>query len=90
MGNDTYPQNPAEWRLAIQDGTGLLEQDGRKAYQLGDFPYERLEDWIRDTYCESYHPDFVPALLRNIRGLVGWVYGTGGEPSWPGSDDDQT
>jgi len=63
-------------------------REGREAYQAGNFPYEQLEEWIRETFREGFSPDFVPALLRNIRGLVKWVYGDGDEPSWPGSDGD--
>ena len=86
MTNGAYPQNPAEWRSAIQDGIGLCGSEGRDAYTAGQFPYEELAQWMREAYSEGFSPDFVPALLRNIRGLVTWVYGEGGEPSWPGSD----
>jgi hypothetical protein len=86
MVNSTYPQNPEGWRSAIQDGIGLSEFEGQRAYQAGEFPYEDLERWIQGTYREGFHPDFVPALLRNIKGLVAWVYGDGSEPSWPGAD----
>jgi hypothetical protein len=88
METNLYPQNPAEWRLAIQEGIGLDEAQGRKAYQAGAFPNDRLEQWIRETFSEGFVPDFVPALLRNIKGLVAWVYGEGQEPSWPGCDDE--
>ena len=86
MANGTYPQNPQEWRSAIQDGIGLGEVEGQEAYQAGQFPYDQLAQWMREAYCEGFSPDFVPALLRNVKGLVAWVYGDGGEPSWPGSD----
>jgi hypothetical protein len=86
--DSTYPQEPAEWQSAIEDGIGLSAIEGRKAYQAGAFPYEQLERWIRGTFSQGFSPDFVPALLRNVKGLVAWVYGGGGEPSWPGSDQD--
>jgi hypothetical protein len=86
MANSRYPQNPAEWRSAIQDGIGVGEIQGREAFHAGKFPYEELEQWIREAFGKAFSPDFVPALLRNIRGLVAWVYGDGVEPYWPGSD----
>jgi len=88
MSNHTYPQNPIEWRAAIRDGIGVNAIKGKNALKDGRFPYEKLEQWIRDTYSEGYSTDFVPALLRNIKGLVAWVYGDAGEPFWPRSDDD--
>jgi len=86
MTNGTYPQNPAEWQSAIQHGIDVDAIEGKEAYQTGEFPYDQLAHWIREVYSEGFSPDFVPALLRNIRGLVAWVYGGKGEPHWPGSD----
>jgi hypothetical protein len=88
MTNKIYPQEPAEWQLAIQDGMELSGDEGRRAYQEEKFPYEKLRQWIQETFSEGYSPDFVPALLRNINGLVAWVYGASSEPYWPGCDDD--
>ena len=88
MANGTYPHNPKEWQSAIQDGIGVGEIEGQEAYQAGQFPCDELERWIRQAYSAGYSPDFVPALLRNIKGLVAWVYGGEGEPYWPGSDYD--
>jgi hypothetical protein len=81
-----YPQNPDEWQSSIQRGIGLNKAAGQLAYHGEAFPYKELENWIKDTFSQGYHPDFVPALLRNIKGLVGWVYGDREEPSWSGSD----
>ena len=86
MANGTYPQNPAEWQSVIQNGIGVGRIEGQEAYQTGQFPHEELASWTREAYSEGFSPDFVPALLRNIKGLVAWVYGDGSEPSWPGSD----
>lgn len=88
MANSTYPQNPTEWRSAIQAGIGVDGVEAREAYQTAQFPYEELAQWIRAAYSVGYSPDFVPALLRNIKGLVAWAYGDGDEPSWPGADSD--
>ncbi len=88
MAHGTYPQNPEEWQSAIQDGIGVGRIEGQEAYHAGRFPHEELASWIREAYSGGCSPDFVPALLRNIKGLVAWVYGDGGEPSWPGSDFD--
>jgi len=85
---NNYPQYPEEWRSAIYAGIGLNEKDGQKIYRAGKFPYKKLEGWIRETFCEGYSPDFIPALVRNIKGLVAWIYGDVSEPYWPGSDHD--
>jgi hypothetical protein len=86
IGEKTCPQIPVEWQIAIRDGIGLSEIEGQKAYQMGVFPYQQLEQWIQEEYREGFVPDFVPTLLRNIKGLVTWVYGNGIEPNWRGSD----
>jgi hypothetical protein len=86
MTHSTYPQDPADWQSATQEGIGLSAIEGRNAYRAGKFPYQELERWIRGTFSQGFSPDFVTALLRNVKGLVAWVYGEGGEPYWPGSD----
>ena len=68
----------------------LSESEGRKRHGLKAFPYNRLEQWIRNTFREGFHPDFVPALLRNIKGLVAWVYGGENEPYWQQSDNENS
>ena len=88
MTDVVYPQEPGEWRQAVEVGIGVTGPVGQAAYRAGEFPYEKLELWIRETFSEGFRPDFVPALLRNLRGLVAWAYGDGGEPYWPGSDSD--
>lgn len=88
MTDRTYPQEPAEWQSAIQASIGLSVHEGQQAHQAGKFPYQQLEQWIQESFSHDFSPDFVPALLRNIQGLVAWVYGNAGEPSWPGSDND--
>ena len=88
MIDSTYPQSPKEWQSAIHYGIHADAIEGQEAYQAGQFPYEKLALWMREAYGEGFSPDFVPALLRNIKGLVAWVYGEGAEPSWPGSDFD--
>jgi hypothetical protein len=86
--SSSYPQNPTEWWLAIQEGIGLKEAQGRKASHAGAFPYDQLERWIIETFSEGFVLDFFPELLWNIKGLVAWAYGEGQEPSWPGCDDE--
>jgi len=83
-----YPQTPEEWQATIQNGIGINQSEGQKALQEGKFAYEQFAQWIREIFSDGFSPDFIPALLRNIRGLVEWVYGDGDEPFWPGSDDD--
>jgi glucosamine-6-phosphate deaminase len=82
----SYPTNPETWRTAIREGMGLNSEETRDIYQSGAFPFEQLENWLVKTYSTGYSPEFLPALLRNIGGLVAWVYGDGDEPYWPGSD----
>jgi len=86
MTDMDHPQEPAAWRAAIEDGMGLTWPEGRDAWQSGAFPYEQFTRWIRETFSDGYSPQFVPALVRNVRGLAAWVYGEGDEPYWPGSD----
>jgi hypothetical protein len=84
-----YPQNPKEWREATEYGLGLTPPEAQDAYRAGAFPVEQLELWLQSTYQQGYSSEFLPALQRNIKGLVAWAYGNENEPYWPGSDDDQ-
>jgi len=81
-----YPQTAGEWALAIEQGLGLTSEEAQSAFADGRFPYDRLEGWIRSAFGQGFGPNFVPALVRNQRGLVRWAYGEGTEPYWPGSD----
>lgn len=81
-----YPQDPAGWAQAIENGLHLSPKEARGAFLNGEFPYHDLTAWIRTEFAEGFVSDFIPALLRNIRGLVAWVYGGGEEPFWPGAD----
>ncbi|MFW9779331.1 MAG: hypothetical protein ACFFE8_10805 [Candidatus Heimdallarchaeota archaeon] len=81
-----YPQNREEWQNAIYAGIGLSKPEGETRYQSQEFPYSDLEKWIQRSYSRGFHPDFVPALLRNIKGLVAWVYGGRNEPNWSQAD----
>ena len=85
-----YPQSADEWREAIFRGLGLTPKEGKARYQAGTFPYSSLEAWLQQEFSakKGYSPDFVPALLRNQKGLVNWVYGNGTEPYWPGKDEE--
>jgi hypothetical protein len=84
-----YPQDPKEWREAIESGLGLTPPEAQDAYRAGVFPFEQLELWLQSTYQQGYSSEFLPALQRNIEGLIAWAYGNESEPYWPGSDDDQ-
>ena len=81
-----YPKNEDEWRIAIYKGLGITQTEGKELFQSKRFPVRKLEDWIRIEHARGFGPEFVPALLRNIKGLVAWVYGDGPEPCWPGKD----
>jgi hypothetical protein len=83
-----YPRTPAEWRRAITRGIGLTHEEGKALRQADAFPFDALLTWIEQEYSEDcgYSPNFLPALVRNIKGLVRWVYGTDPEPFWPRAD----
>ena len=81
-----YPQTPDEWACTIWYSLGIDKAGGEALAAAGEFPYRRLALWIQETYTEGYAPEFVPALLRNLRGLVSWVYSGAPEPDWRGAD----
>lgn len=74
-----YPQNVDEWRETI----------GKARCQASTFPFNDLIVWIRQEFSadKGYSPDFAPALIRNHKGLIDWVYGDGSEPYWPGHNE---
>jgi len=86
----TWPQNADEWRLAIHGAVGVTPEEGDRLFRTGELPRQRLLDWLAAAYGpeRGYHPDFVPALTRNVDGLLRWAYGGGPEPFWPGHDED--
>lgn len=90
MTQPTYPQNPAEWQTAIHNGLALSPSEAQTALLNSRFPYNQLNQWFATTFSaeNGYSPQFVPALQRNIKGLVAWVYNDGAEPYWPGTDAD--
>ena len=57
-------------------------------FEKGVFPFDRLEEiWKREfSLDKGYHSDFIPALIRNKRGLIVWVYRGGSEPNWRMND----
>lgn len=81
-----YPKNKSEWGIAIQKGLGITIAEGKKLQREGNFPVQALTQYIKKEYSEGFGENFVPALLRNLKGLISWVYGGGSEPYWPGSD----
>ena len=83
-----YPRSAQEWDVAMQRGLGLDPDEARRRFASGTFEYEELERWLRSEFAVGFDRDFVPALTRNMRGLVCWVYGDGHEPYWPGGDDE--
>jgi len=85
----TFPQTPDDWRAVIASDFGLSIAGARQRYVDGTFPYAELKAWMARQYdvSQGYVAGFVPALHRNVRGLVAWAYGDADEPYWPGSDD---
>ena len=84
----SYPLNAEEWRETINRALNLAPDEGAAHHQNNTFPYKELEAWIRQKFqpADGFASDFIPALIRNIRGLVTWVYGGGSEPRWPSQD----
>lgn len=85
---DDYPRTAETWAKAIDEGLGLKRGEGRELLELEAFPYRRLDAWISGRYAlVDMEGVLVSAWIRNIRGLVDWVYGNGPEPDWSASDD---
>ncbi len=82
-----FPQSKEAWQTAVFQGLGLSTENGRSLYAAQKFPYDDLKSWFNSAFSEGYHPDFVPALTRNVIGFADWVYGNGGEPNWSKSDE---
>ena len=73
MANGTYPQNPAEWQLAIQDSIGVGRIEGQEAYQAGQFPYDELGQWIRRGLQSRFRAGPAEEYQRvGGLGLRGW------------------
>jgi hypothetical protein len=78
-----------QWREWIQEKLGISEAAGREMALTNRFPFDRLvEAWRKEfAHEKGYSVAFIPALIRNKRGLIAWVYSGGREPLWTGSDD---
>jgi len=83
-----WPENAVEWREAIDSSLAFGEGAGSDLLGSGEFPYSRLENWVRMCFTEEPGEVFVDAVVRNLKGLASWAYGGGSEPRWPGSDSD--
>lgn len=84
-----YPQSPEEWKKWISERMGIESEEGTKLAERGEFPFDLLvRVWEKEFNVENgYHPDFIPALTRNKRGLVIWIFCGGSEPNWTLSDE---
>lgn len=84
-----YPTTSQEWRQWILAKLGIAPEVGKEMLLTDTFPYDKLVDlWRREfASVKGYSVAFIPALIRNKRGLVQWVYTGGQEPLWTGSDD---
>jgi hypothetical protein len=87
----SYPQNPEEWRRWIMTNLGIDSIKGRKMSENNNFPFSDLiYAWEREFTIEGgYSPSFIPALSRNKRGFVKWVFLDAPEPNWSKSDTDE-
>jgi len=79
-----YPLNTKEWIRWIKNNLDIDELAAIDFLEEGAFPFYRLEAlWKREfSVNKGYHSDFVPALVRNKRGLIAWVYRDSSEPNW--------
>lgn len=87
----SYPKNAVEWRDFIASKFGISPEEGKTYYQAKNFPTDSFISWIRQEFSvdSGYSHTFIPAIVRNLEGLITWIYGEGNEPYWPGEDGDQ-
>ncbi len=87
-----WPQDAEGWRELLSRVLRLSPEDAQERYHAGILPRDTLAGWIEARYAAArgYHPDFAPALIRNLDGLLAWAFGDGPEPHWPGDDTTTT
>jgi len=83
-----WPQDAEAWRAALARILRQGEEEARERYLAGTLPRETIAGWLgaRFSAARGYEPDFAPALVRNLDGLLRWAFGDGPEPLWSGSD----
>jgi hypothetical protein len=83
-----YPQSPKAWREWIWKKLQISEKEGTSLFELDEFPTDRLlKVWNKEFSTDhGYSPQFIPALSRNVKGFVKWIYNDGPEPNWTKSD----
>jgi hypothetical protein len=84
-----YPQSPSEWIDWITTLLEITHEEGTRLVKNGAFPFDLLVKAWEDEFNvkNGYHPDFIPALIRNKIGFVKWVYCEGSEPNWSRADE---
>lgn len=84
-----YPHNPIEWHLWIEEKLNISKTQGIELFNRSSFPTNRLKEcWNQEFTAENgYSPDFIPALLSHVNGLLNWIYSNGQEPNWRSADD---
>ena len=84
-----YPTTSHGWREWIEDRLGITERVGREMALDGSFPFDKLVEKWREEFASErgYSVSFIPALIRNKKGLIAWAYLGSPEPLWTGSDD---
>ncbi len=72
----------------MRKGMGISEEEWTILRIFGPkhFPFDKLVTWFETEFAIGFDPDFVPALTRNQKGFVAWLFGDGAEPYWPGKD----
>ncbi|NHI88101.1 MAG: hypothetical protein EAX87_01190 [Candidatus Thorarchaeota archaeon] len=83
-----YPQTPEKWRRWILLNLGIDEAQGREMINDDTFPFgDLIQAWEQKFTVEhGFSPSFIPALSRNKRGFVMWVFLEAPEPNWTKSD----
>lgn len=86
-----YPQNPEEWRRWILSNLGIDKPQGLEMTKDDTFPFSDLiQVWEQKFSVEhGFSPSFIPALSRNKRGFVMWVFLEAPEPNWAKSDAEE-
>lgn len=84
-----YPQTIIDWRNWIHIHLDINLDQGRSLAQEDAFPFDNLiKVWKQQFNPQhGFSSNFIPALVRNKRGLIKWVYLNAPEPNWTKSDD---
>jgi len=83
------PADPNAWVREIQTHLQISPAQGQRLLETGQLPTDRVLHWFRTQLAGEFSPEFVPALTRNLNGMLAWLHANGDEPYWPGDDGAQ-